>query len=98
MRDIKHVAVIVKSEKHIAEGTRSALGLAVENYFVHLFILDQEIALTDAYKDSVEWLVDLEARYYSNNRVNEKRYGFTYLDLDGIQEKLKGMDLIIPFG
>jgi hypothetical protein len=62
-----------------------------------MFVLGFEVKMSDKYRDNLEWLRDMEARCYSDNKANAEKHGFEYMSTEAISEKLKKMDLIIPF-
>jgi hypothetical protein len=97
MENIKHVGVVVAREEDLWQGTRTALGLAVGNYYASLFMVDVAPSMTEEVQDNLEWLEDMECVYYSD-RTENKQYGFTYMPLEKIGKKLKEMDIVIPFG
>ena len=97
MDNIKHIALLIRTNEDLLEGFRSSLGLAIENFFVHIFVLGVEVEMSEKYRDNLDWLQDMEARCYSDNKANEKKYGFEYMSTETISEKLKQMDLVIPF-
>lgn len=94
---VKHCAVLVRSPEDVWEGSRVTLGMAVENIFAYLIVLDAALEEDAALRENLEWLTDLECEYFSNRPENEA-LGFATLSIAEISAKLAGMDLVIPFG
>lgn len=97
MENIKHCAVLVRTPEDVWEGSRAALGLAVGNYYGHLFVLDVIVNMTGELKENVEWLQDMGCRCFSNVKENESQ-NFIYLNNKQLADHLRGMDLVILFG
>lgn len=96
MPEIQHVALLIRQQEDLHEGLRSSLGLAVENFYVDMIILDTEIIISDEYRENLMWLDEMDCRYFSNHQGNEK-YGFSHMNVEEIGKTLKSADLIIPF-
>ena len=94
---MKRVAFLVRGKEELWEGMRSSLGLVIENNYVTMVVLDQEVEMTDDYKENLEWFVDMEGEYYSNVPANVEKHGFQPITMEELGEKLKDMDYIVPF-
>ena len=97
MEHIKHCAVVVRRAEDIWEGGRTVLGLAAHNFWAYLFVLDVEVEMTEALRENLEWLEEMECATISNLKANT-RHHFTLMSIDEIARELKRMDIIIPFG
>ncbi len=94
---MKKVAFLVQTKDELWEGMRSSLGLVIENNYVTMVVLDQEVEMTDEYKENLEWFVDMEGEFYSNVPANVEKHGFQPITIGELGEKLKEMDIIVPF-
>jgi len=97
MENIKHCAVIVRRPEDVWEGTRTALGLAAQNYWAYLFVVDVTVKMNENLEENLEWLEEMECPFISNIEENSQ-YGFQYLPIEKLARELKKMDLVIPFG
>jgi hypothetical protein len=94
---MKKVAFLVRGVEEDWEGLRSTLGLAVENNSVYFFALDHEVEMTEPFRENLDWVLDMEGEVYSNVPANVEKYGFQFITYDELGQKLKEMDLIVPF-
>ena len=96
MENIKHCAVLVRKPEDVWEGARTALGLAVENFYAYLFVMDATVNMTEELRENLDWLEDMECEVYSNVKENEP-HNMQYMTVEEVGRKLKEMDLVIPF-
>lgn len=94
---MKNIAFLVKDQAEDWEGLRSALGLAVGNSSIYFFVLDHEVEMTEPYRENLDWILDMEAEIYSNVQPNVEKHGFKAVTYEELGQKLKEMDIIIPF-
>ena len=92
------VAVLIKDVDQQYEGLRTSLGLLLEASEVHMYVLNHEIGnMDEAYRDNMGFIDEMEGQRFSNNRANVEKYGFKPVTIDEIIERLKQVDVIIPF-
>ncbi len=95
---MKKIAVLIKDVDQQYEGLRTSLGLLLEAAEVQMFVLNHEIAnMDEAYHDNMEFLDEMEGERFSNNSANVEKYGFQYVTMADVAEKLKEATVIIPF-
>jgi len=97
MKNVKYCAILVQRPEDIWEATRSSLGLAAHNYYSTLFLLGAKVEMSEALRENLDWLEEMECEYVSDRDENAA-HGFKIMPLEKIGEKLRGMDLIVPFG
>jgi hypothetical protein len=92
------VAVLIKDVDQQYEGLRTSLGLLLEASEVHMYVLNHEIGnMDEAYRDNMGFIDEMEGQRFSNNPANVEKYGFKPVTIDEIIERLKQVDVIIPF-
>lgn len=97
--EYKKAFFIIRHKDYALDGMRSALGLAVENMYSFAHLLDTEIdKLDDNNQDRLEMLRDMEGEVYSNVQANVDKNGFEPMSVEELGEKLREMDIIIPYG
>ena len=98
MAEVEKVAVLIRDVEQQYEGLRTSLGLLLEAAYVQMYVLDHEIEdMTEAYRENMEFIDEMEGERFSNHPVNVEKYGFQPVTNDEMLAKLKTVDLIIPF-
>jgi len=97
--EYKKVAFMYRNKDYAVDGIRSALGLAVENMYSYGVVMDDEIEQLDEHnQESIEMLRDMEGEIYSTVPANVDKNGFEAITIEELGEKLRDMDIIIPYG
>lgn len=95
---MKKVAVLIKDIDQQYEGLRLSLGALLADVDVQMVVFNHEIAnMDEAYHDNMEFLEEIKGQCVSNNMANAEKYGFAHATIKEIAQRLKGVDLIIPF-
>lgn len=97
--EYKKAFFIIRNKDYALDGMRSGLGLAVENMYSFAHLLDVEIDKLDENNlDRLEMLRDMEGEVYSNVPANVENNGFEAMSVEELGEKLREMDVIVPYG
>jgi len=97
--EYKKACFMIRNKDYALDGMRSGLGLAVENMYSYTHLLDTEIdKLDDDNMDRLEMLRDMEGEVFSNVQANVENNGFEAMSIEELGEKLREMDVIVPYG
>jgi len=97
--EYKKVCFMYRNKDYAVDGIRSALGLAVENMYSYGVVMDNEIEKLDEHNiESIEMLRDMEGEIYSTIQANVDNNGFESIDIEELGEKLREMDIVVPYG
>ena len=81
------------------DGIRSTLGLSVANHYSYAAVLDHELSPFDEYNaENLEWIKDMEGDVFSTVQANVDNNGMTPITVEELGEKLRDMDVIVPYG
>lgn len=95
----KKVCFLMRDNEYILDGMRSALGLSVENNYSYAVILKNEIDKFDEYNmENLEWIRDMEGEVFSTVQANVEKNDLVAITLEEVGQKLREMDIIIPYG
>ncbi|MGI9537871.1 MAG: hypothetical protein ACR2PB_12430 [Desulfocapsaceae bacterium] len=97
--EYKKVCFMYRNKGYAVDGMRSALGLAVENMYSYGVVMDAEMEKLDEHDlESLEMLRDMEGDIYSTVPANVEKNGLESIDIEELGEKLRDMDIIVPYG
>lgn len=97
--EYKKVCFMYRNKDYAVDGMRSALGLAVENMYSYGVVMDEEMEKLDEHNmESLEMLRDMEGEIYSTVPANVEKNELESIDIEELGEKLRDMDIIVPYG
>ena len=97
--EYKKACFMIRNKDYAIDGMRSGLGLAVENMYSYGVLVDVEIDKLDQENvDRIDMLRDMEGEVYSNVQANCDNNGFEPITIEELGEKLRDMDVIVPYG
>ncbi|MFC1844643.1 hypothetical protein ACFLZ5_07640 [Thermodesulfobacteriota bacterium] len=86
-------------EKNTLDAMRSTLGLSVANHYSYAVVLNHTLGKFDDYNaENLEWIRDMEGEVYSTEQANVDTNELTSITLEEVGQKLREMDVIIPYG
>jgi hypothetical protein len=97
--EYKKACFMIRNKDYALDGMRSGLGLAVENMYSYAVLVDVEIdKLNEENTDRLDMLRDMEGEVFSNVQANCDKNGFEPISIEELGEKLRDMDVIVPYG
>ena len=97
--EYKKACFMIRNKDYAIDGMRSGLGLAVENMYSYGVLVDVELdKLDEENVDRIDMLRDMEGEVFSNVQANCDKNGFEALSIEELGEKLREMDVIVPYG
>ncbi|MEJ2032184.1 MAG: hypothetical protein P8Y63_03910 [Deltaproteobacteria bacterium] len=95
----KKVCFLLCNSMYTLDGTRSTLGLAVENMYSYAVVMYNELPeISDYHKENIEWIRDMEGDVLTTVDANVEKHGLTKISLEEVGQKLRDMDIIVPYG
>ncbi|MDA8163633.1 MAG: hypothetical protein M0017_01180 [Desulfobacteraceae bacterium] len=95
----KKVCFLLCNSMYTLDGIRSTLGLSVENQYAYSVIMYNELPeLSDYNKENIDWIRDMEGDVLSTVDANVERHGMTKITMEELGQKLREMNIIIPYG
>jgi len=98
MRETRSIAFLIRNPGDFVEGIRSALGLALENYLVEIFVFCAVGDPETTTRENLAWLNDMEVEVFTDHWEDAQSLGFLFRTPEELGARLKDADLVIPFG
>ena len=95
----KKVCLLARNKDYVLDGLRSTLGLSVENHYSYAVVMKTELEKFDEYnQENIEWIRDMEGEVFSTVPANVDKNGLVAITLEELGQKLRDMDIIVPYG
>ena len=95
----KKVCILLRDKDYVLDGLRSTLGLSVENHYSYAVVMKAELDKFDEYnQENIEWIRDMEGEVFSTVPANVDKNGLVAITLEELGQKLRDMDIIVPYG
>jgi hypothetical protein len=95
----KKVCFLLRDKDYVLDGLRSTLGLSVENNYSYAVVMKTEIDKFDEYNaENLDWIRDMEGEVFSTIPANVEKNGLVAISLEELGQKLREMDIIVPYG
>ena len=95
----KKVCILLRDKDYVLDGLRSTLGLSVENHYSYAVVIKTTLDKFDEYnQENLDWIRDMEGEVFSTVPANVDNNNLVGLTLEELGQKLREMDIIIPYG
>jgi len=95
----KKVLFMCRNKDYALDCMRSTLGLSVENMYSFCTVLDAELdEFSDYNRENLDWTRDMEGDVFSTVPANVDKNGLTPITIEELGQKLRDMDVIVPYG
>ena len=93
------VCFMYPSQEYSLDGVRSALGLAVENMYAYGVVMNTVLEdVSEYHAENIDWIRDMEGEIFTIPEENVEKHGLVKMSLEELGQKLREMDVIVPYG
>jgi len=95
----KKICFMFVNKDFTLDGMRSVLGLSVEDEYSYGVVMNNELPeLSDYHKENLDFIRDMEGEIFSTVPANVEKHGMVAMTLEELGQKLRDMDVIVPYG